>query len=107
MINLEITLDKSGNLEKLKSVGHAEMRDDGVSIACAAVSAQLRGAVRAFECCGTAILRGSADRPGSLEFSVDASKLNSDWLKGLTDVLLAGLIETEKDYPDECIIKFL
>ena len=105
MIEIRITLDQEGNLFTLKAEGHSMSAKKGSNIACAAVSAQLRSAVRALKTCSLAVTEVTADKPGFLELAVTVRADGRLWLKGVTDVLLAGLLETERDFPDECSIK--
>ncbi len=103
MINIRITLDKEGNLGSLRAEGHSSA-EKGTSIVCAAVSAQLRSVVRVLEARAGIKAVISADEPGFLELFVESVSVKH-WLAGVTDVLIAGLLETERDFPEECSIK--
>ncbi|MBI9106913.1 MAG: ribosomal-processing cysteine protease Prp [Spirochaetales bacterium] len=105
MINIRIAIDNKGNLGTLRAEGHAMNAEKGSNIVCAAVSAQLRAVVRALQAKAGIEAVISADEPGFLELIVKSGLGNSEWLEGATDVLLAGLLETERDFPDECSIK--
>ena len=107
MIEIRIALDQGGNLKSLKAEGHSMSAPKGSNIVCAAVSAQLRSAVRVLAGapgCSTAV---SAERDGFLELSVKAGNGENRWLTGVTDVLLAGLMETEREYPGECRLELI
>lgn len=105
MIDIRITIDKKGNLGSLKAEGHSMAAGKGSIIVCAAVSAQLRSVVRVLETRTGIDAVISADEPGLLELFVESVSGDAVWLAGVTDVLLAGLLETERDFPDECSIK--
>jgi uncharacterized protein YsxB (DUF464 family) len=105
LIDIRITLDQEGSLFTLKAEGHSMSAGKGSNIVCAAVSAQLRSVVRALKACSRADAEVSTDKPGFLELAVGPHADGKLWLKGVTDVLLAGLLETERDFPDECSIK--
>ena len=107
MIEITIAVDNNGNLKSLKAEGHSMSAAKGSNIICAAVSAQLRSVVRALANGPGCETRVAADHDGFLELSVQTGNGENRWLTGVTDVLLAGLIETERDYPRECIIKLV
>ena len=104
MIDIRVTIDEEGNLGSLKASGHSSA-EKGSSIVCAAVSAQLRSVVRVLETRTGLDAVISADEPGFLELFVKSVSGDAVWLTGVTDVLLAGLLEMERDFPDECSIK--
>jgi len=105
LIDIRITIDNDGNLSVLKAEGHSMLAEKGSNIVCAAVSAQLRSVVRVLETGREVDARVSADEAGFLELIVKPETGSNSWLTGVTDVLLAGLLETERDFPDECSVK--
>ncbi|MDC7227034.1 MAG: ribosomal-processing cysteine protease Prp [Spirochaetales bacterium] len=107
MIDIMIAVDLNGNLRSIKSEGHSMSAAKGGNIICAAVSAQIRSVVRVLDKGTGCISRVKADQDGYLELSVEAGEGENRWLKGVTDVLVAGLLETERDYPDECSVKLI
>ena len=104
MIDIGITIDDDGNLGGLKAEGHSLTAEKGSNIVCAAVSAVLRAAVRALSARAGLDVAVKADTPGYLELFVEKTEGGDSWLMGVTDILLAGLLEVERDYPDECRI---
>ncbi len=107
MIDVRITVDKNGNLRSLRAEGHSMSAPKGSNIVCAAVSAQLRSLVRVLQSGPGCKSRVNADRDGFLELSVETEEGENRWLTGVTDIILAGLIENERDYPDECSVKLI
>ena len=107
MIEITVAVDDNGNLKSLKAEGHSMSAAKGSNIICAAVSAQLRSVVRVLQNNPLVKIRVAADRDGFLELSVETGIGENRWLTGVTDVLLAGLIETERETPGECSIKLV
>ena len=106
MIEIRISVDGSGNLKSLRAEGHSMSAPQGNNIVCAAVSTQLRSLVRVVESGNGCQGLIKADREGFLELELE-STADVRWLAGVTDVLLAGLIEIERDYPGECSLKLI
>ena len=104
MIDIGITIDNDGNLGSLRAEGHSMTAGRGANIVCAAVSALLRASVRALDARAGVNTVISADEPGFLELFVESASGDEQWLSGITEMLLAGLLETERDYPGECRI---
>jgi len=107
LIHIMIAVDTDGNLRSLKAEGHSMSAAKGSNIICAAVSAQLRSVVRVLQNGIGLKSLVSADRDGLLELSVETEDGENRWLTGVTDVLLAGLIEIERENPRECSIKLV
>ena len=107
MIRVRITVDSRGNLRSLKAEGHSMTALKGDNIVCAAVSAQLRSVVRVLGTSNSAGTVIKADRPGFLELIVKENHGPEGWLNGVTEVLLAGLLETGNEYPGECSVELI
>ena len=107
MIEIMIAVNLYGNLKSLKAEGHSISAAKGSNIICAAVSAQLRSVVRVISSCNGCKSQVTADHDGFLELSVDTGDGENRWLTGVTDVLLAGLMEVERDNPRECKITLI
>ncbi len=98
-------------IRRLDSVGHAVTgvsRTDGAegSIPCAAVSSLLRAAAASLAESPAVDAVGSASSPGSLAISVTAVH-DERWLRGVSDVILAGLRGIESDFPEELEVKIM
>ncbi len=106
MINIWIGVDNSGNLRSIKAEGHSMSALKGSNIVCAAVTSQLRSVVRVMESADGCQSSISAEHDGQLALEIMSCNDNR-WLAGVTDVLLAGLIEIERDFPDECKIELI
>lgn len=107
MIKITVAVDIDGNLKSLMAEGHSMSAAKGSNIICAAVSAQLRSVVRVLQSNQACKSTVAADRDGFLELSVETGDGGNRWLSGVTDVLLAGLIEIERDNPRECSVKLI
>jgi uncharacterized protein len=99
MITAVAVVDYSSCLVELDVSGHADFSKPGEDIVCSAVSVLTRTAGRILlsrigECCHTA-----SDEKGS--FKLIVSKIpdgRREWMKGITEFLLNGLSDLEKDY---------
>ena len=105
MITVHLTV-VDGCLSELRVCGHALRSTYRVSVVCAAVTALVRSAADAavthqppgpdgFD------VSGAAPEPGVLVLRVGNPDADADWLRGLTDVLLAGLSRTAREAPNE------
>lgn len=106
MIKIRIGVDNNGVLRSILAEGHSETAGKGNNIICAAVSAQIRGLVTAVAGCADCSAVIAADRDGFLDMKITSCG-RTDWLCGVTDVVLSGLLKTEQEYPDECSIKLI
>ncbi|MDC7124365.1 MAG: ribosomal-processing cysteine protease Prp [Spirochaetales bacterium] len=100
MIGLKVSVGKNGNLESVRAEGHSFSNPRGSNIVCAAVSSQLRSLVRVVESLDYCDYEIETD-DGFLLLVIKHCK-DQRWLSGITDMLLSGLIETERDFPEEC-----
>ncbi len=85
--------------------GHALRGDSGNSVPCAAVSALTGSAARLISSNDGIHSSGSADDPGTLVLHIDKVEERCiEWLQGITDFLVIGLKEVEREYPSECSV---
>lgn len=85
--------------------GHSQTDSGGMSVACAAVSALVRTAGRLIEADSTISSRGGAESTGELLLDIEYSDQHRKWLRGVTDFLVIGLKDVERDYPQECRVE--
>ena len=74
----------------------------GANLVCAAVTGLVRSCTDALAAADGVAVEGSAEREGSLHVtvrSVDDEK--RDWLKGVTDVLICGVLRMAEESPGE------
>lgn len=99
-------LDSRGLLRSLAADGHAAMLQESGSIPCAAVSALAGTAARLIEARQGIIHSGGAPAAGSLKLTVhSAARRERRWLQGITDFVVAGLQDVEREYPAECRVE--
>ena len=104
MIRVRLVSDTGMCLVHLTVTGHAAIEDGGtVSVACAAVSAIVRTAARLIEMRPGVDSDGSAEKAGRLEIAIRGyPPAQREWLRGVSDFLIVGLKDVERDYPEEC-----
>lgn len=108
MIRIRLELDTHGLLSSLETEGHAVASSGGESVACAAVSALVRTAARLIEARQGVDYHGGAPSAGSLSIRVKhVPKRQRRWLLGVTDYLVAGVQDVERDYPDDCKVDII
>ena len=102
MLRILLRVRSDGTLASARATGHAGKEAAGGNLACAAATALLRTAAGILRAEGAAT--GSAPRPGSVAFRVrrGASGRGQDagWLRGVTDFLLQGLRDLQRERPD-------
>ena len=109
MIRVEIELSEDGVLKRIKANGHAGWNVRGRDIVCAAASSLIRtaGGLLFNEkklCC-----RGNVqENPGiiTLEIREKPESLRL-WIKGVSDFLLKGLLDLEKEYSKNIEIRVM
>jgi uncharacterized protein YsxB (DUF464 family) len=99
MITAVAVVDSSSCLIRLDVTGHADFSKTGEDIVCSAVSILIRTAGRVLlsrfgkQCCV------ALDEKGSFKLEVlKISDGRREWMKGITEFLLNGLSDLEKDY---------
>lgn len=101
MIEVHVLLH-GGLLEFFSAEGHAGRGIKGTNIVCAAATILLRTAVRSISSQDDIESCAEAAAPGEMSLRVTAVPPEKIlWLKGVTDLLLAGLKDLEFEYPDE------
>lgn len=106
MIRVAVELDRRGLLSALQAEGHAAALTESGSVPCAAVSALVRTAARLIEAREGLEHSGGAPAPGRLSLQVGRTERRQRrWLLGVTDYLLAGLRDVEREYPAECSVE--
>jgi uncharacterized protein len=100
---IEVALQvRNGRVDRLTSRGHAPGSPAGENILCAAVSILLRSFARVIEDAHGIESEGSAPEPGVLDLTVRRiGKEKEEWFEGLSDFLMRGLSDLEREYPEE------
>lgn len=91
-----------GILRSLRSSGHGDIdnRDAKVSVACAAVSTLLRTAGVLLETSEQVIIELKTFQPGEIDVRIKhVDEKAEQWLRGLTDMLIRGLEDVQRDFP--------
>lgn len=105
MIRIVLSLNSRRCITKVSVEGHALRGDSGNSVPCAAVSALTGTAARLISSNEDIVGGGSADAPGMMILNVVKVEDRSiQWLQGITDFLVIGLKEVEREYPAECSV---
>jgi uncharacterized protein YsxB (DUF464 family) len=106
VIRIVVELDNRGLLRSLAADGHAAMLQESGSIPCAAVSALVGTAARLIEARDGIVHSGGASAAGSLNLTIhSAGRRERPWLQGVTDYVVAGLQDVEREYPAECRVE--
>ncbi|MFP4562575.1 MAG: ribosomal-processing cysteine protease Prp [Spirochaetia bacterium] len=101
MIEVDL-LVRDGRVVRVTSRGHAAGSPSGGNILCAAVSILLRSFARVIEDAPGMESEGCALEPGVLDLTVRLiGKDNEEWFAGLSDFLMRGLSDLEREYPEE------
>jgi uncharacterized protein YsxB (DUF464 family) len=100
VVSARLVEDASGGIVSFEGRGHADVAPKGGDPACAAFSVLSRTAWEALDGIEGVDVRGSADKPGELDFRVVSSPEGTgDRIRGITDFLVAGLRGLERDFP--------
>ena len=103
MIRAAVTVGSDGLLQRVEITGHAGYGVSGNDIVCAAVTALVRSAARLLERDGRFEIAGEAPEPGALSFVVMARATDAEpYLRGIGDMLILGLSDITREYPDRC-----
>jgi uncharacterized protein YsxB (DUF464 family) len=101
LLKILIQLDTEKVLGLVRASGHAGDVAKGSNIICAAATSLMRSACRTVISDPKIKTDFKAAEPGNLEFSIlsyDSVKI--EWLRGITDYLLTGLIDLDNEYPE-------
>jgi len=104
VIIVRAELDGEDCLRRLSVLGHASTVNGrpGTNIVCAAVTGIVRATAEAIAGRSTIGATGAAARPGeSLVEVVKSEPEDADWLRGVTDVLEAGIRRLAAEHPGE------
>lgn len=100
MITAAAVVDSSSRLVKLDVDGHAGYGAEGYDIVCSAVTVLVRTAGRILLSQPERICDFESAERGSFKlyvYGTDEGK--RDWMRGITDFLLNGLSDLEREYP--------
>ena len=101
MIELKVNLHRDGCLKGFQASGHAGSGKKGEDIVCAAVTVLLRTAARLISREKGLETRGEALEPGGMTFFLKSMPAEyREWVKGITDFLLGGLLDLKDEFPD-------
>jgi uncharacterized protein YsxB (DUF464 family) len=100
VVRVKVAVDPEGCLRSVAAAGHAGEGRAGEDLSCAAVSSLLRSVARLLYRSEGLQVAGEAARPGELTLEVLGSSAGRrQWLRGVTDVLLAGLSDLREERP--------
>ena len=104
MLHVRLELSKEGLLKRFDAQGHAG-DDLGKNVVCAAATVLLRTAGR--ECLARGIVAGgNAARPGEMAMVLrDTGDDRGGWLRGVTDFLLRGMSDLQKEFPEKVALR--
>ena len=103
MISISLERSAEGIVLACMAEGHAGAADKGVDLICAAVSVLIRTAGRTMESKTGVTLTGGAGKPGFADFRLlSFMEEQTEWLKGLGDSLVTGLLDIQDEYPGFC-----
>ena len=101
MIELRVNLYRDGCLKGFQASGHAGSGKKGEDIVCAAVTVLLRTAARLISGEKGLETGGEALGPGEMTFFLISMPAEyREWVKGITDFLLGGLLDLKDEFPD-------
>jgi uncharacterized protein YsxB (DUF464 family) len=105
VIRVGLRHDRLGCLRHLEMDGHATGAPLGENPVCAAATALARTAARVLDDVVGIEVRGTAEREGRLSVEVAGYEREmADYLKGLSDYLLVGLRDLEREFPDQVTV---
>ncbi len=100
MIIIDIKLSKNNTIKSFKASGHALFSKFGSDIVCAAVTCLLRTTANLLNNEKKIKVRGKSEEPGQMEmFLIKYPEDRQEWIIGITDFLIKGLLDLEKEYP--------
>ncbi len=105
MIRARLSLDAAGCISAFTASGHAGCGSRGSDLVCAAFTILARTAFRSLELLPGIEIRGRAERPGSLDFSVLVPADDTGRARGIADFLVCGLTDVARDFPDAVVVE--
>lgn len=108
MINVTLVRSEEGLVLGCRAEGHAGFGKKGYDLVCAAVTVLIRTAARTMESRDRVVLEGTAPEPGLAGFRLVAfDRYDKDWLLGLGDGLMTGLLDIQEEYPGFCQVEIV
>ena len=102
MIIIDIKLSKNNVIKSYKASGHALYSKSGSDIICAAVTCLLRTTANMLNNEKEIKVGGKVKKSGQMEmFLIKYPENRQEWIKGITDFLINGLLDLEKEYPEK------
>ncbi len=103
MLRVLLAVSRDRLLRRFEATGHAG-GDPGRNIACAAATVLLRTAGR--ECAAHGLVaQGSAAGPGEMAMVLTGRDVEDEWLRGVTDLLVRGMSDLEREFPDQITLR--
>ena len=100
MIRLRVRLRADGCLAGFEATGHAAAGRRGRDLVCAAVTVLLRTAARLLSDCPELGAEGASPAEGVMRLELGcAPESRRQWLRGVTDMLLMGLRDLDREHP--------
>ncbi len=103
MLRILLAVSRDRLLRRFEATGHTGA-DPGRNIVCAAATILLRTAGRECMAHGLAA-QGSADAPGEMAMVLTGGTAQDDWLRGVTDLLVRGMSDLEREFPDQIALR--
>jgi uncharacterized protein YsxB (DUF464 family) len=102
VIIIDIVLSKNNIIKSFKASGHALNSKSGSDIVCAAATCLLRTTANLLNREKKITVKGSAKEPGQMEmFLIKYPESRQEWINGITDFLIKGLIDLKEEYPEK------
>jgi len=99
VLRVLLTVSEDGLLRGFEAQGHAGA-GRGTNVACAAATVLLRTTGRA--CTAHGIVKGGgAQAPDGMTMELAAGPDDGGWLRGVTDFLMRGMSDLQRDFPEE------
>jgi hypothetical protein len=101
VIRLRVRLHADGSLGGFSASGHAGAGGKGGDIVCAAATALLRTAAGLLAGQPDLAVEGGSPAEGQMHLSLPkAPAAKREWLRGVTAMLVAGLTDLAREYPE-------
>ena len=102
MIFVRINLDSEGCLREIDARGHSYNTLEGKNVLCGAFTVMVKNVAKVIYSDTEIQSDGNAESPGNLWFKVKTvPESKKEWLKGITDILIAGLFDLESQFKGE------
>lgn len=108
MIEIRVRLDKLGCLQAFRASGHARAARAGEDIVCAAATVLLRTCAHLLSDGEGQTAAVKAPEPGELSLVLEPPPAERiEWLRGVTEFLLAGIAGLQSEYPDKLTMNII